>query len=82
VVLFFRKSQRAGPDGVTRVITRRSSAERESVLVEAGEAELLVFRRWEEFHRKALGFMPSWGCMCAEARVLTRQVGVTTSPDA
>jgi hypothetical protein len=28
--------------------------------VEVREAELLVFRRWEEFHRKALGFMPSW----------------------
>ena len=51
---------RTGPDGLTRVITRRSSAERESVLVEAGEAELLVFRRWKEFHRRALGFTPSW----------------------
>jgi hypothetical protein len=46
---------RIGPDGLTRVITRRSWAERESVLVEAGAAELLVFRRWEEFHREALG---------------------------
>jgi hypothetical protein len=36
---------RTGPDGLTRVITRRSWAEPESVLVEAGEAELLVFRR-------------------------------------
>jgi hypothetical protein len=44
----------------TRVITRRSWAESESVLVEGGEAELLVFRRWEEFHREALGYMPSW----------------------
>ncbi len=52
--------RRTGPDGLTRVITRTSWAERESVLVEAREAELLVFRRWEEFHRKALGFMPSW----------------------
>jgi hypothetical protein len=33
---------------------------RESVLVEAYEAELLVLERWEEFHREALGFMPSW----------------------
>jgi hypothetical protein len=30
------------------------------VLVEAYAAELLVFRRWEEFHREAPGFMPSW----------------------
>jgi hypothetical protein len=30
------------------------------VLVEAREAELLVLQRWEEFHRKALGFTPSW----------------------
>ncbi len=52
---------RTGPDGPTRVITRRSWAERESVVVEAREAELLVFRRWEEFQRKALGYRPSWG---------------------
>ena len=51
---------RTGPDDVTRVITRSSWDRRESVLVEAGEAELFVFRRWEEFHRQALGFMPSW----------------------
>jgi hypothetical protein len=50
-----------GPDGLTRVITRSSWDERESVLVEGGEAELLVFRRWEEFHREALGYRPSWG---------------------
>jgi hypothetical protein len=31
----------------------------ESVLVEAYEAELVVLRRWEEFHREKLGFMPS-----------------------
>jgi hypothetical protein len=24
------------------------------------ETELLVFRRWQEFHREALGFMHSW----------------------
>ena len=36
-----------------------------SVLVEAYAAELLVLRRWEEFHREALGFMPSWNsCAC------------------
>jgi len=51
---------RTGPDGLTRVITGRSWARRESVLVEAYGAELIVFRRWEEFHRAALGFMPSW----------------------
>jgi hypothetical protein len=51
---------RTGPDGLTRVITRRSWDRRESVLVEAYTAELLVFRRWEEFHREALGFTPSW----------------------
>jgi hypothetical protein len=36
---------RTGPDGLTRVITRSCWAERESVLVEAREAELVVFRR-------------------------------------
>ena len=51
---------RTGPDGLTRVITRSSWAERESVLVAAHEAELVVLRRWSEFHRQALGFMPSW----------------------
>jgi hypothetical protein len=51
---------RTGPDGLTRVITRSSWDRRESVLVEAYEAELLVLRRWEEFHEKALGFAPSW----------------------
>jgi len=49
------------PDGLTRVITRTSLERRESILVEAYEAELVVFRRWEEFHEKALGFTPSWG---------------------
>ena len=33
-----------GPDGLTRVITRSSWDRRESVLVEAREAELFVFR--------------------------------------
>jgi hypothetical protein len=49
-----------GPDGLTRVIVRSSWAERESVLVEAYEAELLVLKRWSEFHEQALGFRPSW----------------------
>jgi hypothetical protein len=51
---------RTDPDGLTRVITRSSWSERESVLVEADAAELLVFRRWEEFRERALGFRPSW----------------------
>ena len=51
---------RTGPDGLTRVIVRSSWAERESVLVPAHEAELVVLRRWSEFHEKALGFRPSW----------------------
>ena len=51
---------RTGPDGLTRVIVRSSWAERESVLVEAREAELVVFRKWQQFHEKALGLMPSW----------------------
>ena len=34
-----------------------SERERESILVDARGAELVVFRRWEEFHREALGFM-------------------------
>jgi hypothetical protein len=48
---------RTGPDGLTRVVTHSSCDRRESVLVEAYEAELIVLRLWEEFHRKALGFV-------------------------
>jgi hypothetical protein len=51
---------RAGPDGLARVITRTSWSDRESLLVDAREAELVVFRRWMEFHEKALGFAPCW----------------------
>ena len=51
---------RTGPDGMTRVIVRSSWSERESILVEACEAELLVLVRWSEFHRKALEFRPRW----------------------
>jgi hypothetical protein len=51
---------RTGPDGLTCVIARSSWDRRESVLVEAYEAELVVLRRWETFHDKALGFRPSW----------------------
>jgi hypothetical protein len=51
---------RTRPDGLTRVITRRSWDQRESIVVDAREAELIVFRRWVEFHRERLGFTPSW----------------------
>jgi len=44
---------RTGPDGLTRVIVRHSWHERESLLVDAREAELVVFRRWEDFYRLA-----------------------------
>jgi hypothetical protein len=44
---------RTGPDGLTRVIVRSSWAERESILGEACEAELLVLERWSEFHKGA-----------------------------
>jgi hypothetical protein len=30
------------------------------VLVEPYEVELVVFWRWEDLHREALGFAPSW----------------------
>jgi hypothetical protein len=50
----------AGPDGLTRVVTCCPSHERESVLFESFEAELVVLRRWAEFHRRRLGFPPSW----------------------
>jgi hypothetical protein len=40
---------RAGPDGLTRIIVRTSWSERESVLVEASEAQLFVLRQWEKF---------------------------------
>jgi hypothetical protein len=51
---------RIGSDGLTRVIVWRPWAECESILVEAYEAELVVLPRWEEFHRDALEFGPSW----------------------
>jgi hypothetical protein len=51
---------RAGPDGLTRIIKRSSWRERESILVEAHQAELVLLRRWSDFHEKALGFRPSW----------------------
>jgi hypothetical protein len=48
-------------DGLTCIITRGSCDERESELVEAYEAELLVLEQWARFHRRMLGFDPSWG---------------------
>jgi hypothetical protein len=52
---------KSGPDGLTRVIIRHSWNERESLLVDARDPELVMFRRWQDFHREALGFTPSWG---------------------
>jgi hypothetical protein len=54
---FFEQSTilRNGPDDLTRVITRSSCDWRGSMLIESREAELIVFRRWEQFHRQALG---------------------------
>ena len=52
---------RTGPDGLTRVIVRSSWDERESILVDAREAELVVLRRWVDFHERMLGFQPIWG---------------------
>jgi hypothetical protein len=46
---------RTGPDGLTRALARGSWAERESLLVDAREAELVVFRRWEEFDARRSG---------------------------
>jgi hypothetical protein len=51
---------REGADGLTRIITRSPWQERESAPVEAYEAELLVLEQWAEFHRRVLGFDPSW----------------------
>jgi hypothetical protein len=51
---------REGADGLTRIVARSSWQERESGLVEAYEAELLVLEEWAEFHRRVLGFDPSW----------------------
>jgi hypothetical protein len=52
-------------DGLTRIIMRSSRDERGSEfvseLVEAYEAELLVLEQWARFHRRMLGFDPSWG---------------------
>lgn len=45
---------------LTRVIVRHSWDQRESIVVDEGEAEVVVFGWWVEFHRKVLGFTPSW----------------------
>ena len=47
-------------DGLTRIITQSSADERDSGLVEAYEAELLVLEQWARFHRRMLGFDPTW----------------------
>jgi len=49
-----------GADGLTRIVARSSWQERESAPVEAYEAELLVLEEWAVFHRRVLGFDPSW----------------------
>jgi hypothetical protein len=46
---------RAGPDGLTRVITRSSWRERESILVEADRLAAVV-----RFSRKGARFRPGW----------------------
>jgi hypothetical protein len=51
---------RTGHDGLTRVVVRSSWSDRESILVEASKAEVVVLRRWADFHETALGFPPSW----------------------
>jgi hypothetical protein len=43
---------RTDPDGLALVVVRSSWTERENLLVDAKEAELVVFRRWQEFHRR------------------------------
>jgi hypothetical protein len=48
------------PDGLTRIVTWSSRNKRHSELVEAYEAELLVLEQWARFHRRMLGFDPSW----------------------
>jgi hypothetical protein len=46
------------------------------VLVEAFEAELVALRPWAEFHRKKLGFTPSWeASVSAENRSERRRKG-------
>ena len=52
---------KTGPDGLTKVLFRSSWADRESILIDAREAELVVFRRWSELHVRVLGFEPTWG---------------------
>jgi hypothetical protein len=47
---------RTGPDGLTRVGTRRSWPSGSPGSSRPYAAELLVLKRWSEFHEKALGF--------------------------
>ena len=58
---------RTDPDGLALVVVRSSWTERENLLVDAKEAELVVFRRWQEFHRRRSG---------------SRRAGSPTSADA
>jgi hypothetical protein len=51
---------REGADGLTCIVARSSWQERQSGPVEAYEAELLVLEEWARFHRRVLGFDPSW----------------------
>ena len=55
---------RTGPDGLTRVITRSSWSGRESVLVQAFEADLVVLRRWAQFHREEARVLADLGISC------------------
>ena len=50
---------RTGPDGLTRIIVLVWAA-RQSILVEAYEAERLVLERLADFHKTVLGFSPRW----------------------
>jgi hypothetical protein len=44
---------------------RPSLVEQPRIATRRREAELMMFRRWVEFHREALGFNPSWeSCAC------------------
>ena len=54
---------KTGPDNLARIIVRTGwdDRDRESLLVDAREAELLVFRRWTKYHQDVLGFPPTWG---------------------
>jgi hypothetical protein len=56
---------RTGPDGLTRVIVRYSLNERESLVVDTREAELLLFRRCQDFHATRSDSRVAGACMRA-----------------